>query len=85
MGLRYERNRHLGILLQSQALRFKVKQAYRVEASALNDKPFANIVEETLTTERRVHRKMKTNSVFVLDRNQVPLMPCHPKRARKLL
>lgn len=28
---------------------------------------------------------MKTNSVFVLDRNQVPLMPCHPKRARKLL
>jgi hypothetical protein len=41
------------MLLQSQALRFKVKQAYRVEASALNVKPFDNIVEETVTAAMR--------------------------------
>lgn len=83
MGLRYERNRHLGVLLQPQALRFKVKQAYRVEASALSVKPFDNIVEETVTVARRGHRKMQR--VFVLDTDRNPLMPCHPARARALL
>lgn len=44
-----------------------------------------NIVEETVTTERYAHRKMNTNSVFVLDKNRNPLMPCRPARARGLL
>lgn len=28
---------------------------------------------------------MKQNSVFVLDKERNPLMPCHPARARRLL
>jgi 5-methylcytosine-specific restriction endonuclease McrA len=42
----------------------------------------ANIVEETVTAERR--GKMQ-NYVFVLDKNRQPLDPCHPAEARRLL
>jgi hypothetical protein len=52
-GLRYERNRYVGMSCQSQPLRLQVKQVYKGYASACNVKPLDNFVEAHITWETR--------------------------------
>lgn len=71
---------------QFRTLPSRVKQAYGVEAGALDMTSPDNLGEAHFTGEtRETDIGRKTMRVFVVDRNREPLDPCHPARARQLL